>query len=112
MQPGGGGLGAQHVSGPNLHASCAQRHGDSDAFRVRDAAGGDDRYFHRLHDLRDQRERADLGVEILRQEDAAMATRSLRIASSPSMAQGSEPGPPALDTATVRSLPCTPAIGA
>jgi hypothetical protein len=41
-----------------------------------------------------------------------MATRSLRIASSPSMAQGSEPGPPALDTATVRSLPCTPAIGA
>ena len=40
------------------------------------------------------------------------AVSSLRKPSGLSMAQGSEPRPPALDTATASSCPCTPAIGA
>ncbi len=43
---------------------------------------------------------------------ARMAASSLRMASRLSMAQGSEPSPPALETATASALPCTPAIGA
>jgi len=41
-----------------------------------------------------------------------MAASSLRIASELSMAQGSEPSPPALETAMASALPCAPAIGA
>src|SRR4051812_41284068 len=41
-----------------------------------------------------------------------MAAISLRIASRPSVAQGSAPSPPALHTATASALPCTPAMGA
>jgi len=41
-----------------------------------------------------------------------MMASSVRMASMPSMAQGSDPNPPALDTATASAPPCTPAIGA
>src|SRR6185312_5789528 len=41
-----------------------------------------------------------------------MAASSLRIPSTDSSAQGSEPRPPALDTATASVPACTPAIGA
>src|SRR5258708_19405187 len=34
------------------------------------------------------------------------------MASGPSMAQGSEPRPPAFDTAAASAWPCTPAMGA
>jgi len=43
---------------------------------------------------------------------ASIAASSWRMASILSMAQGSEPSPPALDTATAKALPCTPALGA
>jgi hypothetical protein len=43
---------------------------------------------------------------------AVRACSSLRSTSGVSMAQGSEPSPPAFDTATAMALPCTPAIGA
>ena len=43
---------------------------------------------------------------------AFSACSSLRSASGPSIAHGSEPSPPALHTATASALPCTPAIGA
>jgi hypothetical protein len=43
---------------------------------------------------------------------AWIAASSARSASSPSMAQGSEPKPPALQTAMASALPWTPAIGA
>jgi hypothetical protein len=40
-----------------------------------------------------------------------IAANSVPMASGLSIAQGNEPRPPALDTATVSSLPWTPAIG-
>jgi hypothetical protein len=43
---------------------------------------------------------------------ALIASSALRIASTLSMAQGSEPSPPPLDTAIASALSCTPAIGA
>jgi hypothetical protein len=43
---------------------------------------------------------------------AAIAASSARIASIDSSAHGSDPSPPAFDTAIASALPCTPAIGA
>jgi hypothetical protein len=41
-----------------------------------------------------------------------IAASSVRIASTDSSAHGSEPSPPAFETAIASALPCTPAIGA
>src|ERR671911_2058331 len=43
---------------------------------------------------------------------AVITLSSLRIASGDKIAHGSDPNPPALDTATANALPCTPAMGA
>jgi len=43
---------------------------------------------------------------------AVMTDSSLRIESGDNIAHGSDPNPPALDTAMANALPCTPAIGA
>ena len=68
----GRGFRAEQVGCSNLDAGGAKGHRRRDAFRVRDAAGGDHRERDRLHDLRDQRERSDLGAQVVRQEHAAV----------------------------------------
>ena len=64
--------GAPQIGRADLHAGRAQRQGGGDAARVADAAGGDHRHPHRVDDLRDQREGADLRRDVVGQEHAAM----------------------------------------
>jgi hypothetical protein len=75
VQRAGGGLGRQQVGGAHLHARRAQRHGRGHAVGIGNAAGRDHRYLQRAHQLRQQREGAELLREVVRQEVAAMPAR-------------------------------------
>ena len=75
MHGADGDFGTKQVGRSHLHAGRTKRQGGRDAVRVRDAAGGDDRRLHGFHDLWHEGERANLGVQILRQEHAPMAAR-------------------------------------
>jgi hypothetical protein len=79
-------LGAQQVRGADLGAGGAERHRGGDAPGVRDSARGDHRHANGAHDLRQQRERAGLGGQVVAQEHPAMAAGSTpcaMIASTP-----------------------------
>jgi len=75
MHGAGGGFRAEQISRPDLYAGCAERHSRRHAFRIRDAARSNDWEFHRLRNLRHQRQRANLGTQVVRQKHAAMAAR-------------------------------------
>ena len=51
----------EQIGGPNLDAGGAERQGGRDTPRIGDAASRNHRDVHRLHDLSNQRECADLG---------------------------------------------------
>ena len=68
MNRGGGRFGAEQVGRADLDTRGAQRHRRGNPVRVGDAAGRDDRDSHRLHDLRQQRERADLRRKVIARE--------------------------------------------
>ena len=67
------------ISGADLHAGSPKCEGSRDAARVGDGAGGDDRHFHRIDDLRNEREGAGLGGDVIAQEDAAVAARLIAL---------------------------------
>src|SRR5215467_14153067 len=75
MNCANGGFGAEQICRPDLNAGCAQRHRRRNAPCISDAAGGDDRDLHFLHNLRQKGERADLSSEIFRQENATVSAR-------------------------------------
>ena len=51
-------------------------------------------------------------IDVAISQSSLIASSSASSAGASSMAQGRAPRPPALETATARALPCTPAIGA
>ena len=67
------GFRAKQIGSSDLHGGSAEREGRHDATRVGNAASSDDRYLHRIDDLRHERHRADLGCDIVGQEHAAVA---------------------------------------
>jgi hypothetical protein len=66
--------GAPKAIRADLHGRRAKREGGSDATRIGDAACGDDRDWHRVDDLRHERECADLGIDVCLDEHAAVAS--------------------------------------
>ncbi len=73
MQRIGAALRAQQVGGAQLHTSGAQGLRCRHALGIGDAAGGDHRYVQRGDQLRQQGEGAELGGQVLAEEDAAVA---------------------------------------
>ena len=73
MQRRDRGLRATEIGGAELHAGSAEHERRRDRAPVADAAGGDHRHLHRLDDLLNQREGADLRGDIGLEEHAAMA---------------------------------------
>jgi hypothetical protein len=69
----GAGFGAQQVGAAHLHAGGAQGPGGGHAAGVGNAAGGDHRQLHRCHDLRHQRQGAELGRHVAGEEHAPVA---------------------------------------
>jgi hypothetical protein len=74
MHLGGDRLGAEQEAGADLHTVGAEHQRRGDAASVRDPAGGDDGYRHRVDHLRHQGHRADLSGHIRREEHGSMAT--------------------------------------
>lgn len=72
MHGTGSSVGAKHISRADLHASGAEPQRCGNAVCIDDVACGDNWNIHRIHDLRQQCERTDLRIEILREEHAAM----------------------------------------
>jgi hypothetical protein len=62
----------QQIRGTDLHAGCAKRERGRHALRIGNAAGRNDWHLHCPHDLRQQRERADLRREVVGEENAPM----------------------------------------
>ncbi|MCY1436820.1 hypothetical protein D9M71_529560 [compost metagenome] len=67
------GFRAEQVGGAQLHRRSAQGQGGNDAAMVANAAGGNHRHVHRIDNLRHQRQRTDLGIEVAAEEHPAMA---------------------------------------
>ena len=73
MQRGNRRLGAKQIRRSHLHGRRAQRHRRGNSPAIANSARRDDRNFHRIDDLRDERERTALRRQVGRQEHAAVA---------------------------------------
>src|SRR3954466_8535829 len=72
MNSSGGGLRTEHIGGADLHARRAECQHCGDTLRVSDTTSGNDWDFYLPDDLRHERERAQLQVQVSRNKMATV----------------------------------------